>query len=118
MVHRAQEGLAVVDVPGPERHGVVMHVRLPGRRTIVAHAFPSTDPQFAQVVSSVMEGARQATTDADELREAVTRALRRAYPDAELVVGGDLAQIVDREQTWYVFRDGRAIPPRDPPERP
>ena len=83
----------------------------------MAHAFPSTDAQFAQMVSSAMEATRHVATDADDVREAVTRALRRAYPDVELVVGGDLARLVEREETWYVFRDGRAVPPGGSPDR-
>ena len=82
-----------------------MHVRLPGRRTIVAHAFPSTDTRFASSVSTALEAARGKTTDADELRTAVTRALREAYPGAHLVVRGRLASLVDNQETWYVFRD-------------
>ena len=83
-----------------------MQVRLPGRRTIVAHAFPSTDHEFALMVSSTLALARDGTTDADELRVAVTQALRRAYPDARLVTQADLGAILPTQETWYAFRDG------------
>jgi hypothetical protein len=88
-----------------------MQVRLPGRRTVVAHAFPSTDHAFAAMVSSTLDAERGTTTDAAELREAVNRSLRRAYPNARVVVQAELGQLLPTQETWYAYRDA-AVRPR------
>jgi hypothetical protein len=92
-----------------------VHVRLPGRRTIVAHAFPSTDETFASIVAGALASEREWTTDADELRAAVSRALRQAYPDARLVVQDELGRLIPSQVTWYVFRDGASHGLDEPP---
>jgi hypothetical protein len=90
-----------------------MQVRLPGRRTVVAHAFPSSDRAFAAMVSSTLDAERDATTDAAELREAVARSLRRAYPNARLVVQAELAQLLPAQETWYAYRDAAVRVPSE-----
>jgi hypothetical protein len=90
-----------------------MQVRLPGRRTIVAHAFPSTDRAFADLVAATLQAQRALTTDAEELRAAVAARLRRAYPNARIEVQVELAQLLPTEVTWYAFRDARVRPPSD-----
>jgi hypothetical protein len=107
----------VVDETRESSHCTGMQVRLPGRRTVVAHAFPSSDPAFAAEVSTTLESERTRTTDAEDLREAVARSLRRAYPNARVVVQDDLGHLLPAQETWYVFRDAAVRARSDERER-
>jgi hypothetical protein len=95
-------------------HGTVMQARLPGRRMVVVHAFPSSDQAFAAAVSTTVQAERLRTTDADDLHDAVTAALRRAYPNARLVVQDDLGHVAPSHETWYAFRDAFIRGSREP----
>lgn len=89
-----------------------MHVRFPGRPSIAARTFPSADTTFAAEVAQALEDGRREVDDADALRAVVTRRLQSAYPDARVVPQSPMASVIDSEDVWYVYRDGR--PPGAP----
>lgn len=85
-----------------------MHVRFPGRPSVAARTFPSGDPAFEQEVARALEDGRREVDDAEALRAVVTRRLRAAYPGARVIRQASMASVVDSEEVWYVYRDGRA----------
>lgn len=91
-----------------------MEVRLPGRRTVVTRPYPDSDPAFAAEVATALKECRASTTDADELRAAVTARLRQTYPNTLVVARQPMASMFAGEELWYVYRD-RAL--RGPSEQ-
>lgn len=87
-----------------------MQVRLPGRRTIVAHAFPSDDADFATAVAVALDMERRLSVDVDAIRAAVTDSLRQFYPNVRVQVQEPLGQMLRSEEIWYVFRDAMVRP--------
>jgi hypothetical protein len=87
-----------------------MQVRLPGRRTIVAHAFPSDDPDFATAVAVALDMERRLSVDVEAIRAAVVDSLRQFYPNVRLQVQEPLGQMLRSEEIWYVYRDAMVRP--------
>jgi hypothetical protein len=72
-------------------------------------AFPSADRAFASDVTNAIGNALADAPD-DELVSAVERLLHRRYPNVTIHHQADLARLVEWDDIWYAYRDGRIRP--------
>ncbi len=66
------------------------------------HCFPTSDPDFAAVVRSLLDDLDHSDPSAVELESE----LRRTYPDARVRERDPLGSLAPGLVGWYVFRDG------------
>jgi hypothetical protein len=87
----------------------------PGHLRLIC--FPTADRSFREDVDRAIAGVPWEGTPA-ELRDRLLEALRTWYPAAEIAFQDELAQLeMQPIRIWYVYRDGRVLPPDERRER-
>ena len=85
------------------------------RLTVVVRSFPTADRVFAGDVSSAIESVLE--TSPDDPVTVVSGLLRRHYPNVTIHHQADLARLVEWDDVWYAYRDGRILPANAERER-
>jgi hypothetical protein len=83
---------------------------------VVVRAFPSTDATFGRDVVAAIDGVLT-QSPGDDAVTIVEGLLHRRYPNVRVHHQTDLARLVEWQDVWYAYRDGRVRPPNTQRER-
>ena len=84
--------------------------------TVVVKAFPSTDGVFARDVAVAIEAVLTHAPDDDPV-PVVEGLLHRSYPNVRIHHQTELARLVEWDDIWYAYRDGRIRTPSSERDR-
>jgi hypothetical protein len=77
---------------------------------VVVRTFPSTDATFGRDVAAAVESVL-AQSPGDDAVTIVEGLLHRRYPNVRVHHQSDLARLVEWDEVWYGYRDGRVRTP-------